>query len=229
MTEAEARAVLARTEKTMRALLRQGERTAWTIGRIFDELARARLHRSAGFDSLARYADTRFVEGFRTLKRYRRVATAFAEATVERHGVTKLDLGLTYANVTGRHGGPADVLGLVIHVPAKGTEEARKVPFVRVTAGELARAVLHAKKIPEHADGFAGLCAKRRRVELQALVAAPPGSHVPAPTVRSRTTHLGLVRFDLVGIDMDDLERVGRALIAMARKQRPKGRGARAA
>src|SRR5262245_236639 len=94
------RRALHRIEKFLDEHLGRGEELAWTIGRRFDEIARRGLHHAAGFATLEEYGERRFPQGYRTLKRYRRVAIAFTRATVRKHGVSKLELALTYIALT---------------------------------------------------------------------------------------------------------------------------------
>ena len=91
------------------------------------------------------------------------------------------------------------------------------------------RAIEHAKARPTPHDDVTQARLKRARAALQARSAAPTGHARHAPLVRTHLTDVHQPRYDLVGIDADDLERVGQALIEAARVLRPATRGARAA
>ena len=82
-------------EKRIHAMLDRGESLSWDVGKAFDEIARSGMHLDAGYPSLEAYADDRFEEGYRTLKRDRRVALAFSKRTVVKHGLRNALIPLT--------------------------------------------------------------------------------------------------------------------------------------
>ena len=217
----EDRKKLARIEARMKRLLREGEAKAWLVGKLLNEIAAGQLHHADKFTSLQAYADARFAQGWVTLHRYRRVASAFTQATTKKHGVTKLYLGLLYIEATPEHERPAELPRLLVRVPDK-KEQVTEVPFVRCTTRDLERAIALANARPGERDDVASAGAKRARARVQEAVAAPKGVHLHAPYVRAHPhpEHHGHVRFDIVGIDDDDLERVAKALLGFARAQK---------
>ena len=218
-TQAE-HAALARAETKIHALLHRGEDAAWKAGRAFDALARAGLHHAAGFATLEEYAEARFPQGYRTLKRCRRVALAFRSATVIKYGTTKLDVALSYIALTPEHERASEIPSLVFRVPDKSGKKAIEVAFAKATVTQIERAIQLAKAKPTASDDVLHARAKRVRNELQTLVAAPKGTRRHAPAVRSHVTDDRGLRVDVVGVDLDDLERVGKALIAMGNRLR---------
>lgn len=205
-------------EKRIHAMLDRGESLAWDVGKAFDEIARGGMHLDAGYPTLEAYADDRFEEGYRTLKRDRRVALAFAKRTVVKYGTTKLDLALTYMSATPEHERAAEVDRLEVAVPV-GTKLA-SVPFGKASVSQLEKAIKHATALPTAHDDAKQARAKRRAHALQRAVAAPKGTHSHAPLVRAHVAEDGQLRFDVVGIDEADLARVARALLAQARSKK---------
>ncbi len=201
------------SEERLKKLLAANEANAYAIGQIFDRIARSGLYRELGFASLDSYANDRFAQGYRTLRRYRRVALAFPEATVMKHGTTKLDLGLTYLGAVGKRAKPASLLSLDIVVP-EDNQRTRKVPFASITYDELVRAVSAVTLLPHHDDPRLDKLAAHWQVTFQTAVAAPKGDYRHAPSVRVRPhpKQPGVVRVDVLGIDLDDVARVAKAL-----------------
>ena len=74
---------------------------------------------------------------------------------------------------------------------------------------------------PDAYDDAATAHAKRARLAAQAAVASPKGQHLHAPSVRAHPhpEHPKKVRYDIVGIDEDDLARVAKALLALTRRR----------
>jgi hypothetical protein len=201
------------SEERLRKLLAANESNAYKIGHLFDQIARSGLYLEIGFASLDSYANARFTQGYRTLRRYRRVALAFAEATVIKHGITKLDLGLTYLGAVGKRAKPAALLGLDIRVP-DDNQGTRNVPFSSITYDDLVRAVSAVSLLPHHDDPRLDKLAASWQATFQAAVAAPKGQfrHAPLVRVRPHAKRPGVVRVDVLGIDLDDVARVARAL-----------------
>jgi hypothetical protein len=219
-TKAE-RAALFKRETLLRELLRDGEHSAWRAGIEFDGLARSGLHHLA-FATLREYADARFVQGFRTLQRYRRVALAFTEEIVGAHGVAKLDAGLRYIVLTPEHEQPRDLLRLGIRVPGVGGVQV--VPFAKATVSDLERAIKALKSKDGAHDDAHHARAKQINAHVQAAVAAPRGSKHHAPRTRTHVTDDKTFRIDVLAIDLDDLERVAGALGAVSKKLAKKRR-----
>jgi hypothetical protein len=199
-------------EDELRAMLAEGEKLAWRIGRLFDQIARRKLYQHK-FATLAEYADATFAQGYTTLWRYRRVATRFDEDSVGKHGVQKLILGLEYIEWTPEDERPADLLSLGIRVPDEDGK-IRVVPFADTTTRELEAAVNRYKyagrdDAPKDAEPEADA--------LQKHLAASSDAKVPAPRVRAKTGESGL-RFDLLGVHTDDLPRVGKLLASFGAK-----------
>ena len=142
-----------------------------------------------------------------------RVALAFDEQSVKRHGVSKLDVGLSYLDAVGQTKDPRSLLTLMIRVPTDRNRE-DLVPFARTTLTNLQRAVAAARARPEKEDGATLKAAKRMQSLLQLAVAAPTGTHRHAPTVRVKPNPNGKgdLRIDVLSIDGDDLGRIGEAL-----------------
>jgi len=213
------------SEERLKKLLAANEANAYEIGHLFDRIARSGLVRDLGFASLDAYGNARFAQGYRTLRRYRRVALAFPEATVIKHGTTKLDLGLTYLGAVGKRQKPAALLGLEILVP-DDNRKTRRVPFATITYDELVRAVSAVSLIPHHDDPRLDQLAAEWQSTFQAAVAAPKGQfrHAPSVRVRPHPTRPGVVRVDVLGIDLDDVARVAKALVregARAKEEAP--------
>ena len=215
------RVELVRVETRMRALLARGEATAWDVGRLIDEVATRGLHHAEKFTTLEEWADARFLQGWATLKRYRRVAKAFTRATTKKHGTWKLALGLQYIEATPEHEKPGEIPRLVVRVPTKSGKAMDPIPFAACKPKDLERAIEAALAKPDAYDGVAEANAKRARTEAQAAVASPRDQHLHAPLVRAHPhpEHPELVRYDVVGIDEQDLGRVARALVAIAAKR----------
>jgi len=214
------------SEERLKKLLASNEANAYASGHLFDEIARSGLYREVGFSSLDSYANARFTQGYRTLRRYRRVALAFAEATVVKHGATKLDLGLTYLGALGKRAKPAALLGMDIVVP-DDNQRTRNVPFASITYDELMRAVSAVSLVPHHDDPRLDRLAAEWQTTFQTAVAAPKGEcrHAPIVRVRLYPKQAGVVRVDVLGIDLDDVARVAKALAregARAKDQAPR-------
>jgi hypothetical protein len=111
-------------------------------------------------------------------------------------------------------------------VPTKSGKDAQLIPFAKCHTRQLEKAIEAALGKPDAYDDDATANAKRRRMEVQAVVAAPKGTHQHAPLVRAHPhpEHPKEVRYDVVGIDEDDLERVAKALLAFARKRATRGK-----
>jgi hypothetical protein len=194
--------------------LRRSERGAWQVGKLVDEIATSGVHIEAGYASLDIYLDARFPQGFSTLRRYRRVANAFDEATVVKHGTSKLDAGLTYLDAIGKTD-PKALLQLDIKVPGDGVRRVNAdVPFAKATNSEIQRAIVAAHAKPENAADEEHRVAREWQQSIQAAVAAPMGTfrHAPIVRVKPHPDKEGMSRIDVIGIDLDDLTRVGKAL-----------------
>lgn len=209
-------------ETRIHAMLDRGEALAWDVGKAFDAIARGGMHLDAGYPTLEAYADDRFEEGYRTLKRDRRVALAFARRTVVKYGTTKLDLALTYMAATPEHERAAEIDRLAIRLPVG--KKLASVPFGKASVSQLEKAIKHRAALPTAHDDAKEARAKRRAHALQRAVAAPRGKHEHAPLVRAHVTDDGHLRFDVVGIDESDLGRVARALLAQARATEARSR-----
>ena len=218
---------LRKIEARIKSMLRRNEDNAWAIGHLVDRIATERLHHGAGFTTLDEYLTTRFTQGASTLRRYRRVAIAFERASVLRHGTERLEAGLTYLAATkGTAAPPRTLLSLLVHVPTDGRQgETYEVPFKDASLNEIQRAIIAARARPEPKDAATQKLAKRMQEAVQAAVAAPEGSYFHAPQVRV-TPHpekKGAVRIDVMGIDADDLHRVGEALRHVEQAESAKG------
>jgi hypothetical protein len=202
-------------EAKITALLRKNEKGAWQVGKLIDHIATSNLHIEAGFASLDIYLDDRFPQGYSTLRRFRRVSLAFDESTVVKHGTSKLEAGLTYLEAVAAGNAPRWLLGAQIKVPGDGaTKTETLVPFAKVTNAELQRAILAARAEPQNADDRASRLAREYQLSIQAAVAAPKGTfrHAPIVRVKPHPDKEGAARVDVIGIDLDDLPRVGKAL-----------------
>jgi hypothetical protein len=209
---------LARLEARIHALLDKDEADAYDAGKHFDQIVRGMLYVEAGFPTAEAYADARFEQGYRTLRRYRRVANKFAKRVVVKHGTTKLDLALRYIEITPEDERPMDVL--TMEFPTTRGPSPKTVPFAKATQRDLERAIEIALAKPTAKDGPKEARAKALRDRFQRAVAAPKGVSRHAPLVRAHVNHgTGKVRVDIVGIDEDDLVRVLRAALALARKR----------
>ena len=195
--------------------LRRNERGAWQVGQLIDRIATTGVHLDAGFASLDTYLDERFPQGYSTLRRYRRVSIAYDEASVVRHGISKLDAGLSYLDAVGLSSDPNALLALDIKVPGDGVSRTDSlVPFSKATNSEIQRAIVAARAVPENADDQAQRLAREWQLSIQAAVAAPKGTfrHAPIVRVKPHPDKEGAARVDVIGIDLDDLTRVGKAL-----------------
>ncbi len=196
--------------------LRRNERGAWQVGKLIDHIATTGLHLEAGYPSLDIYLDRHFPQGYSTLRRYRRIAGTFDEATVVKHGTSKLEAGLTYLEaVTPKDTDPRTLLSLDIKVPGDGARRVTTlIPFSKASNAEIQRAIAAARAEPENAADPEQRLAREWQIALQAAVAAPPGTfrHAPLVRVKPHPDKEGAARVDVIGIDLDDLTRVGKAL-----------------
>jgi hypothetical protein len=202
-------------EEKIEEHLRRNERGAWQVGRLVDQIATTDVHLDAGYPSLDIYIDERFQQGYSTLRRYRRVSVAFEEATVIKYGISKLDAGLTYLDAVGLKSNPKALLSLDIKVPTDGEKRTiRLVPFAKATNTQIQRAIVAAHADPENTDDHAIRLARQWQMSIQAAVAAPKGTfrHAPMVRVKPHPDKEGAARVDVIGIDLDDLTRVGKAL-----------------
>ncbi len=213
LTKRAAGAELAKIEDSITTMLHRAEALAWKIGGQVDRIATEGLHLAKGYASLDTYLDARFPQGKTQLRVYRRVAIAFEEANVKKHGVSKLDVGLRYLEAIGKSAEPRHLLTLNIKVPTDG-KRFESIPFPRATYTELQRAVSAARLRPEPEDAATAKAAKRVEALLQLAVAAPTGTYRHAPRVRVRPNPNGKggLRIDVLGIDGDDMKRIGDAL-----------------
>jgi hypothetical protein len=196
-------------------LLTKGESSAYKAGLLFDRIAKGQAYRER-WGTLEAYAEAKFSQGFSTLKMYRRVAQAFSEKTVRKHGMVRLSAGLSYLDLLPIEHRAYDVLHLQIPVRAKEGKSVASVPFSKASLKQIERAIEDTQKHPAHDDHSASARLKRFCAELQQLVASPAGEHRHAPLARSHFTDANTVRFDLIGIDLDDVARVGEALVAFS-------------
>ncbi len=209
---------LKRMETRIVALLDTSEGANYEAGKRFDAIARAMLYRDAGFETLEDYANARFNQGYRTLRRYRRVANAFAKRIVIAHGMTKLDLALRYIAITPEDERPMDVLSM--QFPTTHGKNPVTVRLAKASERDLETAIDIAQSKPTSHDTVKEARAKRIRDRFQRAVAAPKGKATHAPLVRAHVhDETGKVRIDLVGIDEHDLVRVLRAALAEARRR----------
>ncbi|MEI8257330.1 MAG: hypothetical protein WCJ30_16775 [Deltaproteobacteria bacterium] len=221
---------LATLEKQVERSLVRGESAAWDAGHHFDVIAKEMLYSKAPLNlTLEQYAEKRFPQGYSTLKRYRRIATAFTRATTRKHGVTKLYAGLLYMDLLPDHHRPLELLRLVIPVVRAGSHRPVMVPFVQATSTEIDASAQQARTRPSAHDDVREARLKRARNALQASVAAPKGTMQHAPGVRAHESDAGKLRFDVIAIDLEDLERVGLALVEYGRKHATARRPVRAA
>jgi hypothetical protein len=198
--------------------LRKGEKLAYANGRRVDDIMTNGLHHGAGFATLEAYLEKRFPQGARTLLRYRRVALKFEEATVHKHGATKLDLGLTYIGHTPEEEQARDIPMLLVRVPDAKTKVIARVPFADCSTQSLERAIDAAKKKkPAPTDTPEEKRALKLAAELEKRTASPKGKRILAPRVRARATEGGEPRFDLLGVALSDIERVATEMLAFAR------------
>lgn len=180
---------LSALEKRIRKRLRDGDANAWEIGKDFDRIAKRRLHRVTPERTLAAWADARYPNhGYRTLSRYRRIAKSFAKSTARRHGTTKLDLGLTYLDLTPANERPAELIRLEIEVPGKGF-----IPFTEITVADLDRAVTALRTrvstpTPKPLPRGAARLAERLAHSLAAVHVA---EGQPKPTITARAIRAG--------------------------------------
>jgi hypothetical protein len=196
--------------------LRRNERGAWQVGKLIDQIATTALHIDAGYASLDIYLDQRFPQGYSTLRRYRRIAGTFDEPTVVKHGTSKLEAGLIYLEAAApKDTDPRTLLSLDIKVPGDGAKRVTTlIPFSKATNAEIQRAIAAARAEPENAADPQHRLAREWQIALQAAVAAPPGTfrHAPLVRVKPHPDKEGAARVDVIGIDLDDLTRVGKAL-----------------
>lgn len=213
LSKREAAALLSKIEVKITAMLHRAEALAWQIGHEVDRIATEGLHLAEGYASLDAYLDARFPQGKTQLRVYRRVALAFEEASAKKHGVSKLDAGLTYLDAIGKSAEPRSLLSLIIKVPTDG-KRVEGIPFAKATYTDLQRAIAAARLRPEKHDAAAVRAAKRAEALLQLAVAAPAGTYRHAPRVRVRPNPNGKggLRIDVMGIDGDDVKRIGEAL-----------------
>ncbi len=225
------RKALARIEARIKVLLGKKESMAWKIGRLLDEIVKKGLHHAAGARTLEEYCDEHFEQGYSTLQTYRSVATKFTQATVKKHGVTKLNLGVTYIGLTPEHEQPSDLPRMSIRVPTGRGNEIVEVPFAKVTASQLEAAIEHLRKKPSPKDDVLTAWAKRVGPVLQSALAAPKGTYRHAPRVRAYPHPNGqhAVRVDLLGVDLDDLPRIAKALRGVELPVAPRSRSSAAA
>jgi hypothetical protein len=207
---------LARMEGKLRGELAKGEALAHRIGSTFDAIARSQLYRHA-FPTLRAYAEATFAQGYTTLWRYRRVAVRFSAREVKLHGTNKLSLGLDYIALTPEQERPRELFSLGIRVPAgKGV---RVVAFRDAQVQEI-KAAIDRLENPRAAEKTDDARAVKKRAALQSLLDPPKGSKRHAPKARAYETDDDTIRYDVVGVDEDDLDRVGRALIALGRTRK---------
>jgi hypothetical protein len=84
--------------------LREEAKRAFALGERVIAIVEKGLHHSKGYPTLEAYLDARFPRAARTLMRYRRVAGKFEEATVVKHGATKLGLAPSWTVRLGEDG-----------------------------------------------------------------------------------------------------------------------------
>lgn len=207
------RATLARLERRIEARLEAGEGAAWDVGMLFDGIARGALHHAAGYETLEAYADARFPRyGYRTLRRYRRVALAFTRGAVRKHGLLKLELGLRYIELTPASERAAEIPRLVVRVPANGL-----IPFARASARQLEDAIdaLSPEDVrPPSLPRGAG--AKVRA--LQAVLKSGPAWTIQRPRLTTRVVKAADGRSHaLVSIVDVPVEQLGRLLSSLRR------------
>ena len=133
---------------------------------------------------------------------------------MKKFGTTKLHLGLVYIGLTPEHETAQDIPSLSVRVPL-GPKKVVEIPFAKVTTKQLELAIDILRRKPTPHDDELTSYAKSVHSVLQAEVAAPKGSHRHAPGVRAYPHPDGqrAVRFDLLGVDLDDIVRGARALV----------------
>ena len=120
---------------------------------------------------------------------------------------------MNFQRWTPEHETAQDIPGLSVRVPL-GPKQVVEIPFAKVTTKQLGAAIEGLRRKPTPHDDELTSYAKAVHSVLQAEVAAPKGSHRHAPAVRAYPHPDGrrAVRFDLLGVDLDDVLRIARAL-----------------
>src|SRR4030095_9304934 len=111
LRNAETKAALDRTTKSILRLQRNASRNFWAVGRRLLRVSELGLHRARGFASIEQYVETRLAMSATAAYQYMRIAGAFPEDIAVTFGPEKLDRALAYIAATPEKEEPPDKIG----------------------------------------------------------------------------------------------------------------------